>query len=424
MSLVKRQENNPLEIKKHVNAIHSSNNISLVQRKIFNALLFNAYHDLPKKSQYEIPVKLLSELIGYDSNDHKKLKNSLMGLITTAIEWNVLDYSDNDLSKWRASSIIASAKIEKGICTYEFSSVMRELLYHPDMYGRIDMKVMTKFKSGYGLALYENCIRFQGLSTTGWLSLEIFRKLMGIESDQYPVFCDFKKRVLDIALREVNQHSHLNVIPEVQRVNKKVTSIRFKLSPKHDAMIHVEHFSEPDKVEISKILIDEFGLSPESVTDVLSKYEIEYIREKISLIKNSENFRCGKIRDLAAYLVDGLKRDYKKSKSSGLLIAESRNALLMSEQQAKKIQEKKEKEYSKYVNTIIEGYILSLDEEKKTILFKEFEQFCDPYSLSEYKKHGLKKAAVKGIFNLFIKNKRVGTELIIENYDEFLLRAN
>jgi len=424
MSVPKKQDNNIVEIKKHVSAIHSSNNISLVQRKVFNALLYNAYHDLPKKSQYEIPVKLLAELIGYDSNDQKKLKNSLMGLITTAIEWNILDSTDNDSSKWQASSIIASAKIEKGICTYEFSSVMRELLYHPERYGRIDISVMTKFKSAYGLALYENCIRFQGLSTTGWLSLAVFRKLMGIADGHYSEFCDFKKRVLDIALREVNQYSHLNVTPEVQRINKKVTSIRFKLSTKQIEQFHVEHIDDVTKLELNKILTDVFGLSIESVKDVLTKYEHDYIQGKIDLIKNSENFKNGKIRDLAAYLVDGLKRDYQKAKSSVSLIAESRNALLMSEQQAKKIQEKKEKEYSKYVNSIIEGYVLSLDEEEKMILFKEFEQFCDPYSLSEYKKHGLKKAAVKGIFNLFIKNKRVGTELIVENYDEFLFRAN
>ncbi|MCW5584142.1 MAG: replication initiation protein, partial [Gammaproteobacteria bacterium] len=112
MALPKKQDSDVVEIKKHVNAIHSSNNISLVQRKVFNALLYNAYHDLPKKSQYEISVKLLAELIGYDSNDQKKLKNSLIGLITTAIEWNVLDSTDSDSSKWRASSIIASAKIE------------------------------------------------------------------------------------------------------------------------------------------------------------------------------------------------------------------------------------------------------------------------------------------------------------------------
>lgn len=424
MSLPKKQDNAIVEIKKHVNAIHSSNNISLVQRKVFNALLYNAYHDLPKKSQYEIPVKLLAELIGYDSNDQKKLKNSLMGLITTAIEWNVLDNTDNDSSKWRASSIIASAKIEKGICTYEFSSVMRELLYHPEMYGRIDISVMTKFKSAYGLALYENCIRYQSVSNTGWLSLSVFRKLMGIADKSYPVFCDFKKRVLDIALREVNQHSHLHVTPEVKRVNKKVTSIRFKLALKQDAMIHVEHFDDSNQVEITKILNEQFGLSPESIKDALSRYDHGYIKEKIGLIKDSSNFKCGKVRDLAAYLIDALKNDYKKSKSSQELIVEARDLHSENEKLGVKKQEEQKNRYSKYVNDLIEQYISSLQNREKNELFNKFEQSCDSYATMRYRKYGLKNAAVKAIFNMFIKNNKLAKEIKILSLDEFLNSGN
>lgn len=423
MSALNKQDGNQVEIKKHINAIHCTNNISLVQRKVFNALLYNAYHDLPKKSQFEIPVKLLSELIGYDSNDRKKLKNSLMGLITTAIEWNVLDTKNTDYSKWTASSIISSAKIENGICTYEFSSMMRELLYHPDVYGRIDMLVMSRFKSGYGLALYENCIRFQGLSNTGWMTLDVFRKLMGIAEGSYPVYCDFKKRVLDIALKEVNQFSHLQVVPEVKRVNKKVTSIRFKLAQKQAEMIHVEHFTD-SHLELSTILTAEFGLSLDLTKDVLSRYEEEYIQGKIGLIKDSSNFKSGNIRDLAAYLVDALKRDYKKSKSSRVLISQAQQARLDLEKQNVKIQEKQKNEYGKYVGDAIEAHVSSLSSNEKENLFAEFEQVCDQYSLKKFKKHGLTNASVKSMFNMFIKNNEVGKQLKILGFDEFISRDN
>jgi len=420
MSVLKKQANNLVEIKKHINAIHCSNNISLVQRKIFNALLFNAYHDLPNESQYAISIKFLSELIGYDSHDRKKLKNALMGLITTAIEWNVLDHTNNDFSKWRASTIIAAAKIENGICIYEFSSIMRELLYRPDMYGRIDMHVMTRFKSGYGLALYENCIRFQGLSNTGWLSLDVFRKLMGIADDSYPVFCDFKKRVLDIALREVNQHSHLRVIPEVKRINKKVTSIRFKLSLKQDAMIHVEHFEDGSKTETIKILNDQFGLSSDCIKDLISEYGNAYTQEKIELIKNSDNFKCGKVRDLSAYLMDALKKDYKKSKTSSKLIVEIRDEEWEVKKQKEQQQEEQKQRYNKYVNDLIEQYIMSLQDREKNELLIQFEQNCDFYTLKKYKKYGLKHDPVKAIFNMFIKNNKLGKELKILKLEEFL----
>ena len=289
------------------------------------------------------------------------------------------------------------------------------------MYGRIDMNTMSKFKSGYGLALYENCIRFQGLSNTPWLSLEVFRKLMGIADESYPVFCDFKKRVLDIALREVNQYSHLQVSPEIKRVSKKVTNIRFKLAAKQSKMIYVEHSVLDGKADLTKILMNEFELSAELTQDVLSKYGYDYTHDKICFIKNSESFKSGKIRALAPYFIDALKRDYKKSKSSKTLITESQNARFDKEQQEKKIQEEQQKRYGKYVSNQVEQCLSNLSEAETLVFSKEFE--CEISSntmlFKWYKKHGLKHAAVKATFNIFVKN-RLGEELKILGIDAFL----
>ena len=80
-----------LELKKHVGLIHSVNKLSLLERKIANALLFNAYEMLLTKTEHQIHISDLANLIGYDSNDHKVLKKSLMSLISTVMEWNILD---------------------------------------------------------------------------------------------------------------------------------------------------------------------------------------------------------------------------------------------------------------------------------------------------------------------------------------------
>ena len=70
-----------LELKKHINLIHCSNNLTLVQRKLFNALLFNAYPDLGLKREFCIKTKNLCEIIGYKSNDYKGIKKSLLELM-------------------------------------------------------------------------------------------------------------------------------------------------------------------------------------------------------------------------------------------------------------------------------------------------------------------------------------------------------
>ncbi len=176
----------------------------MLTRKIANALLFNAYDELLKQDEHEIHIATLCNLIGYDSNDYKTIKKALVNLLATVIEWNLVDGNRLDAEGvWNASSIIADASIDGPICTYSYSNKMKNLLHRPELYGRLNMLVQAKFQSSYGLALYENCVRFQILNKLHGLTLLSFRKLMGVEDGKYKIFRDFKHRVLDKAIEEV-----------------------------------------------------------------------------------------------------------------------------------------------------------------------------------------------------------------------------
>ena len=407
MSLLELKDSKPI-LKKHVNTIHCSNNLTLVQRKLFNALLFNAYYDLPEQSKYQIPVKTLCGLIGYDSRDYKKLRKSIIDLITTAIEWNVIDQVNGEQKdKWRASSIIAAAKIENGVCSYEFSSVMRELLYTPEIYGRIDIKLMIKFKSNYGLALYENCIRFQGIAQTQWLSVKVFRKLMGIPDGYYQNFCDFKKRVLDVAVKEVNLHSPITITPEIRRVNKKVTSIRFKLSNKKNTIDEVDRQSEYMNATLANTLKNDFGLSTEALVDISLKYEMDFIQKKVDLIKQSESFKTGRIRGLAAYLIDALKRDYQPNKSSDAILAKHRLAFEDRLIREKKDQNDKLRTDNERIRTKVEAYVGQMKDTERDHLMEQFAHYLVKkdsfYLFKKYKEMGLISPAVRAMFNSFVQ---------------------
>lgn len=43
-------------VKKHVGTIHIGKSLSLLERKLFNVLLINAYKDLPSRERYKISV--------------------------------------------------------------------------------------------------------------------------------------------------------------------------------------------------------------------------------------------------------------------------------------------------------------------------------------------------------------------------------
>ena len=72
-------------------AIHIHNNITLLQRRVWNVLLFNAYNELEKKEEHQIALKDLSTLVGYDSHDMDYLKEEAEAMVRCTVQWDILD---------------------------------------------------------------------------------------------------------------------------------------------------------------------------------------------------------------------------------------------------------------------------------------------------------------------------------------------
>lgn len=412
------QSNN--ELKKHVNTIHCSNRLTLVQRKLFNALLYKAYSKLPYESTFIIQTKELCRLIGYSSNDYSHLKKSLLGLVTTVLEWNIIDTQKNVETSWKASSILSATKLQDGVCTYEFSSVIRELLFHPEIYGKIEIDVMAKFKSTYGLSLYENCIRYQGISQTPWLSIEIFRELMGVEKEKHRVFADFKKRVINVAVQEVNKISPIQVKPIFEKRNRKVSKIQFKIEKKQTVDANKENIFDKD---IFDVLLKIFSFSQENAKQIMEQYDLDYLKQKIKIIIESSSFQSGKIRGLSGYLTEALRKDYRPNKSSQEIISEKRNKKELRERAEQKETEKKNQIYDNYVKQEIDLYLTKLNNQKSDNLKNDFVNYIrenDAITYKWYGKYTFEHPAVKAAFNNFVKKKIKH----VLSFDELFLNKN
>lgn len=367
-----------LELKKHVAVIHSSNKLSLLQRKIANALLYNAYEALQEAEEHTIHVARLCELIGYDSNDHKSIKRALVNLLSTVLEWNLVDGERLDTEGiWNASSIIADASIDGAVCTYSYSNKMRKLLYRPNMYGRLDMIVQARFQSGYGLALYENCNRFQDIGQTPWFNIAKFRKLMGVEDSKYKIFRDFKTRVLDKAVEEVNKYSSLVISPQLRKQNRQVTSIQFLI--KKSNVISINCSQDNGVIEGTKlpdILKLQFGFSSKQIVESMEQYEEKYIREKIDLVQASASFKNGKVKNLARYLLSALRDDYQPNKKSKDLDADKNEHSGQYEEQKKMREDQEERtQFLRNQNKQLLALIDGQSEAEKIIILKEFEKY-------------------------------------------------
>ena len=65
-------------------------------------------------------------------------------------------------TKWGATALLAQASIERGMFTYAYSPELRRRLHNPAMYARLISTCKQRFKSKYGLALWELCADYLG----------------------------------------------------------------------------------------------------------------------------------------------------------------------------------------------------------------------------------------------------------------------
>lgn len=213
-------------VKKHVAAIHVSGKLTLLQRKLSNVLLLNAYDTLISSPRHQIDARTLCLMIGYNSNDLDTLKQSLRGLAETVAEWDMLD--EKGQQEWGVSSLLSFARLKGGVCEYAYSPALAEKLHDPKVFALINLNIQRRFTSGHALALYENCYRFVRTGSTGWWPIELFRRLMGVDgSAYYETFKHLNAKIIKPAVAEVSRTSNIILTPETKKTGRAVTDIRF-----------------------------------------------------------------------------------------------------------------------------------------------------------------------------------------------------
>ena len=103
-----------------------------------------------------------------------------------------------------------------------------------DFFTKYTLENTVNLTSSYAMRLYELLIKwrdFQG-STTSLYPLEALRGQLGLAETEYQIIGNFKTRVLDVAVDQINQHTDLKVSYQQEKRGRKVSGFRFKVKPK------------------------------------------------------------------------------------------------------------------------------------------------------------------------------------------------
>lgn len=418
------------KVKKPVEAIQCANTFSLLQRKMYNVLLANAAGNLYPDMTHRITMKVLCGLMGYVSNDYKTIKQKFRELRRMDIEWDVINENGNKV--WTNTSPLSLARVieGEGICEYEFTPSLIPFLDRPAQYAKFSLVIQSKFKSGYGLALYENCERYRNIGYTRLFDVPTFRKLMGVEESQYIEFFALKRRVIATAIKEVNQYADFDVEPEYEKKGRVIVAIRFLIKNK---TIEMANDSQPanqllgtteKEDKFIEMLTVTFGLKKRDIDKYVKKYGREYLRAKAETIINSESFEKGLIKSMAGYFKTALVEDFQPNLSSKT-VAESRrrdkeNALTEEKKQEEKLSQLK-KAYDYYLAREIGKLISSIRKPLKHKILKAFEQTLGISGyLSIFQKEGLDNLLIADRFIEFARIKYPELLHTMMSFDDYL----
>jgi len=87
----------------------------------------------------------------------------------------------------------------------------------------------SQLKSAYSVRLYELLVQWKEAKRTPVFELNTFREQLGLGVNEYKVMGNFKLRVLDMAVNEINEKTDLKVTYEQTKKGRKIVGFQFKV---------------------------------------------------------------------------------------------------------------------------------------------------------------------------------------------------
>lgn len=108
----------------------------------------------------------------------------------------------------------------------------------------------SQLKSIYSSRLYELLIQWRSSGTTPIINLEDFRAQLGVENNQYRLMSDFKKRVLDLAISDINDKTDIKATYRQHKKGRSISGFSFSFKNKKSKAQSIEKLDSSEKFDL------------------------------------------------------------------------------------------------------------------------------------------------------------------------------
>lgn len=302
-------------IVKHNYLIQARYKLSLNEQKIILYAISKIDKEQKRLNVLKFEVKEFTSLIGTTEKRYEEIRKIVRSLRNKEIK---IHTKDNELITGWLSSI--ELKKNSGIIELEFSEkLMPYLLQLKEQFTKYQLKNILYLKNKYSIRMYELLKQYEKIGNREF-KIQDLKEVIGCEG-KYKDFRNFKKFVLDIVTKEINEYTDINISYHKITKGRKTVGIKFIIKYKPDEQdLLVEYLYSNEEIENIKM---KSGLNQEEFKDkqIMKLYELsvkktdninidpfEYIRlNYLDMIKR------GTAKKKFPYLVKALKEDHAKA---------------------------------------------------------------------------------------------------------------
>ncbi len=168
-----------------------------------------------------------------------------------------------------------------------------------EQFTKYEIQQISNLTSAYAVRLYEILIAWRSTGKTPLITMYDFRQKIGVLETEYKRMYDFKKYVLDIALKQVNEHTDITVKVEQHKTGRSITGFSFSFKQKKSATHSVESKRDPNTLDLfSKITDKQRHLFANKLSELpeMSKYSTRH--RKLSAVCCTYSCHAARCREI------------------------------------------------------------------------------------------------------------------------------
>ncbi len=217
--------------------INASYNLEVTEQRLILLAIINARETgqgITSDSKLEIHAHdYASRFDVSNSGAYKALKEAVNNLFDRQFSFKEPDKQGNlgvVRSRWvsRIKYIDATATLEVTFAP-DVVPLITRLEQHFTSY---QLKQVAQLTSKYAIRLYEMLIAWRATGKVPEIKLSEFRNRLGVGDNEYTAMNNFKSRVLEPAIKQINEHTDIKATYEQHKKGRTITGFSFKFKQK------------------------------------------------------------------------------------------------------------------------------------------------------------------------------------------------